>query len=207
MIQAGDGVVDISGLRGRVETVRGPEAGGSGVVVLFAGGQRVKLPVDLLASHADGTYRVPFSVLALQTNPPGAARPDVAWVFPLMKEELSIEKRVVDIARVRVTKSVHEEVRTVDETLWREEVSVELVEVNRVVDGPVAVRQEGDLLIVPLLEEVLVVEKRLLLREELRINRRRSQVQSRQNVTLRSESASIEREPISGPSERKETQE
>ena len=53
-------------------------------------------------------------------------------------------------------------------------------------------RQEGDTLIVPVLEEVLVVEKRLLLKEEVRITRTRTEVHSPQAVTLRSEEAVIE---------------
>ncbi|MDB5301088.1 MAG: hypothetical protein JWO87_2751, partial [Phycisphaerales bacterium] len=55
------------------------------------------------------------------------------------------------------------------------------------------VRREGDTLIVPLVEEVLVVEKRLVLREEVRVTTRRSQTHQPQRVTLRSEEAEIER--------------
>jgi stress response protein YsnF len=48
-------------------------------------------------------------------------------------------------------------------------------------------------MIIPVLEEVLVVEKRLMLREEVRITRRRSEVHETQEVMLRSESVSVER--------------
>ena len=48
-------------------------------------------------------------------------------------------------------------------------------------------------MIVPLLEEVLVVEKRLMLKEELRITKRRVEDYQSQKVTLRSEEAVVER--------------
>ena len=81
----------------------------------------------------------------------------------------------------------------VDEPLLREEVNIERVPVNRVVEGPVQVRREGNTLIVPLLEEVLVVEKRLMLKEELHITKRRFETREPRAVTLRTAEANIER--------------
>jgi len=65
--------------------------------------------------------------------------------------------------------------------------------VDRVVAGPVPVRHEGDTMIVPVLEEVLVVEKRLVLKEELRVTRRRVETREPQTVTLRREDVVVER--------------
>lgn len=62
-----------------------------------------------------------------------------------------------------------------EEPLFREDCDVSRVSVRRLIDKPVEPRMEGDTLIVPLMEEVLVLEKRLLLREELHIKRRREQ--------------------------------
>jgi uncharacterized protein (TIGR02271 family) len=67
------------------------------------------------------------------------------------------------------------------------------VPINRVVDGPISVRSEEDTLVIPLLEEVLVVEKRLLLKEEVRITKRRVETHMPQRVTLRREEAVVER--------------
>jgi stress response protein YsnF len=61
------------------------------------------------------------------------------------------------------------------------------------IDGPVGIRQEGDTMIVPILEEVLVVEKRLMLKEELRITTMRRTASEPQHFTLRSEEAIVER--------------
>jgi hypothetical protein len=59
------------------------------------------------------------------------------------------------------------------EPLFRENCDIKRVPMKRLLDKPAEPRQEGDTLIVPLMEEVLVLEKRLLLREELHITRRR----------------------------------
>jgi len=47
-------------------------------------------------------------------------------------------------------------------------------------------------MIVPILEEVLVVEKRLVLKEELHIRRRRAEVSNPQRIVLRTEEATVE---------------
>jgi uncharacterized protein (TIGR02271 family) len=120
-------------------------------------------------------------------------------VIPVVEEELDVRKRRVETgfgARVVKTVEAHEEI--VDEPVTREEVSVERVAVNRAVDGPVAVRYEGDTMIVPVLEEVLVVEKRLMLKEEIRITRRKTEFSEPQRVLLRSEQAAVERIGDSG---------
>ena len=73
---------------------------------------------------------------------------------------------------------------TLDERLFADEVAVERVPVNRIVDQMPETRQEGDVLIVPVVEEVLMVQKRLLLKEEVRIQRRRNEVQQPRRIVL-----------------------
>jgi uncharacterized protein (TIGR02271 family) len=81
----------------------------------------------------------------------------------------------------------------VDEPLLREEVEVERVSVNRVVEEPSGIRYEGDRTIIPLYEEVLVVEKRLMLTEELHVTKRQVETRDPQRVSLRREEAVVER--------------
>lgn len=59
------------------------------------------------------------------------------------------------------------------EPLFVEDVTVDRTPVNRLLDGPAETRQEGDVTIIPVTEEVFTVQKRLLLKEEIRITRRR----------------------------------
>jgi len=94
---------------------------------------------------------------------------------------------------VRIRKVVHEREEVVDEPLLDEEVEVERVSINRVVGEPVQIRYEGDIAIIPLHEEVLVVEKRLMLKEELHVAKRQVERRDPQKVSLRREEAVIER--------------
>jgi uncharacterized protein (TIGR02271 family) len=116
--------------------------------------------------------------------------------IPVLEESLQVDTRLVDTGRgVRVHKTVAEEERIVDLPLMHEEISVEHVEVGTWVDpaDQPAARYEGDTLIVPVFEEVLVVEKRLRLKEELRITRRRQEKHAPQRFVLRSEDVTVER--------------
>ena len=112
----------------------------------------------------------------------------------LASEALEIEKREVETGRVRVRKIVHEEEKQVEQLLRRTDVQVERVPLNRVVAEPLEPRYEGDTLVLPVLEEVLVVQKHWLLKEEVRIRRTSVEALHTERVVLRSEEAIVERE-------------
>jgi uncharacterized protein (TIGR02271 family) len=119
---------------------------------------------------------------------------DEQTVIPVVQEELDVRTRRIETdAGVRVAKTIEEREERIDEPLLREDVDVERVAVNRPVQAPVAVRYEGDTMIVSVMEEVLVVEKRLVLKEEIRITRRKSEFRDPQSVVLRREHATVER--------------
>ncbi|RZI45032.1 DUF2382 domain-containing protein [Herbaspirillum sp. HC18] len=113
-----------------------------------------------------------------------------------MEEEAHVSRRVVDTGRgVRIHKTVSEREQAIDQPLMRDRLEVEHVDIGRVVaeaDVP-QLRYEGDTLVVPVLEEVLVVRKQLLLKEEVRITRHREQVRVPESVKLRSEQVRVER--------------
>lgn len=116
--------------------------------------------------------------------------------IPVVEEQVQIGKRVVETGTVRISKKVHEEEVTVDEPILHDEVDVERVPINKYVETPPpAVRHEGDTMVIPVLREEVVVQKRLLLVEELRITRRQDQTQFPQKVTLRKEEVSVDRLP------------
>lgn len=115
---------------------------------------------------------------------------------PVIREEVQVEKRVVDTGRgVRIHKTVAEHPCHIDERLSRDEVEVSHVPVDRIVplDAAPATRYEGDTLVVPILEEVLVVERRVRIKEELRITRTRREEHHAETVMLKSEQVSVER--------------
>jgi stress response protein YsnF len=113
-------------------------------------------------------------------------------VIPLIEETAAIGKRQVVTGRVQVqtvTDTVEELARA---DLERETVEVTHVPVDRVVERAPEIRTEGDVTIVPVLEEVLVVEKRLVLKEELHIRRRVATETVAVPVTLRKQRAIVE---------------
>lgn len=182
-------VVGREGLRARA--ARGPwiEGGADEVTLTLEDGRRVAVPADLLRPRGDGSYEMSLAPADLE------ALGGEAETIPLAREELRVDKRQVPTGKVVVHKTVQEREEVVDMLLGRHEVDVERVPVNRYVDEAAPIRQEGDTTIVPVHEEVLVVEKRLVLREEVRINRRYREDRYTDRVPLRSEHASIDHQP------------
>ena len=117
-------------------------------------------------------------------------------VIPLLEEELSVAKRVVETARVRVSRITHDHEQIVEEMLQHEKVEVERVPVGRPVDAMPSIRQEGDVTIIPVVEEVLKVERRLVLKEEVHIRRIKTTERHQERVTLRRQEALVSRTPI-----------
>jgi uncharacterized protein (TIGR02271 family) len=124
----------------------------------------------------------------------------------VVAEEVRVRKKRVVTGKVRLRKIVHHEEQTLDEPLLRERVNVERVAADRWVDAVPPIRNEGGTLIVPVVEEVLVVEKRLRLREEVRLTWQHEEEHAPQTLVVRREEVVIERvdgEPGAGdPGER-----
>lgn len=131
---------------------------------------------------------------------------DTARVVPVIEESLVVDKRVVDQGGYRIVKSVDVREEVVDEPLVAHTVDVERRVIGRLLPSMEvpAPRQEGDTWIVSVVEEVLVTEKRLMLKEELHIRRTESVTHHSQTFSLRSENVAIERlEPGVPPVDRK----
>jgi len=93
---------------------------------------------------------------------------------------------------LRIRQQVRGHSEQVEVSLLHEDLEVTRVAVDRIVDGPVPPRQEGDVTIYSVLEEVLVVEKRLVVREELHVRVRRSERVETRQVDLQSEELAVE---------------
>ncbi len=119
---------------------------------------------------------------------------ETTLVIPVIEESLDISKELVETGVVRVHKSVREHEVAISEPLTSETVRVERVPMDVIVDRAPAVRTEGDLTVIPVVEEVLVTTKQLRLVEEVRITRVRSTHVHQQNVTLRAEDVTVERQ-------------
>ncbi|MBT2558042.1 YsnF/AvaK domain-containing protein [Hymenobacter sp. ISL-91] len=118
-------------------------------------------------------------------------------VLPVIEEQALISREVVESGRLRIRKTVQQVEQPVQATLQHDEVQVEHVPVNQFVadDAPLpGSRQEGDVLIVPVLREVVVT--RVLLVEELRISKRVVEEEFTSTVQLRQEQIQIERDAL-----------
>lgn len=111
----------------------------------------------------------------------------------LAEETARVDTRTVPAGRVRVETRTDVSEEIVRANLTGDVVDVVRVPVDRVVSEAPAVRVEGDETIVPILEEILVVEKRLLLKEEIRIRRRTETTDVEVPVSLRKQRAVVDR--------------
>lgn len=119
----------------------------------------------------------------------------------LVAERARVSKRTVVTGRVdvrTVTETVQERVGA---TVDSQTVEVTRVPVDREVAEAPAVRTEGDTTIIPVLEEVLVVERRLVLKEEIRIRRITRSEDVETTVPLRRQRAVVERQDAGSPSD------
>jgi len=113
--------------------------------------------------------------------------------IPLTEEQVDVKVEPKLTGRVRVSTQTHTVEDRVNATLERGDVDVTRVPIDQVVEAPPDIRIEGDVTVVPILEEILVVEKRLVLKEELHIRRKLTTETVEVPVTLRKQSATVER--------------
>jgi uncharacterized protein (TIGR02271 family) len=118
------------------------------------------------------------------------ARPEFV---ELVEEQLEFGKRQVERGRVVVRTRAEERDEVAEIELQQEDVSVERVARGVPVEALPAVHEEDGVLIIPVVEEQLVVTTRLILKEEIRISRQRRTEFAREPVRLRSERADIQR--------------
>jgi uncharacterized protein (TIGR02271 family) len=114
-------------------------------------------------------------------------------VVPAHAESLVPIRREVDRGALRITTRVETAPAAWEATLRRDDVTVERTPVGVPVDAAPEPRWEGDTLIVPLVEEEIVVSRRLVLREELRITRRSEEQIVSGSEPLRREVVDVER--------------
>ncbi len=184
---------------GTIESQLPPEAGSEPrLKIRLQNGHAVLVPADVLQVSPDGSYYLPVDQamvdrkLAAQRRARKGKYTPVA-VVPVITEELDVQKREVTTGGVRLTKHVQEREELVDEPGFSEEIEVEHVPINRTVSRVPSTRYEGDTMVIPLVEEELVVQKRLVLREEIRVTKYRREFRNPQRVTLRREEVDVER--------------
>lgn len=132
---------------------------------------------------------------------PVATRPEGEEIIALHGEDLVVGRRVVERASVRIATVTRSHDRLVEEELTHRRVEIVHVPVGRFVDAVPPVREDGDLTILPVVEEVVIVERRLLLKEEVHIRRVQRTEQHVETVVLRTQDAVVTRTPTPRPDE------
>ncbi len=194
-------IIDEKGVRGTLDLTVVPPQGSESKLVLvrFDDGSQVFADAGTFVEREEGVFSFPGSFAELLTQNQSSKYGSTAFgdsgqiVIPLLAEQLNIARQKVLTGGVRVHKTDSEQIETIDEPTLREEMEIQRVAVNRFITEPAAVRYEGDVMIVPLMEEVLVVEKKLVLREEIRITKRHDTLRNPQQYVVRREEATLEK--------------
>jgi uncharacterized protein (TIGR02271 family) len=111
-----------------------------------------------------------------------------SFTLPVVEETVHVEKKTIETGKVQISKNVKVDTETVNLLQVQDEVEIERIALNEFVQTPPPpLRYEGDTIIIPVLQEVTVTEKRLLLIEEVRITKRKVESKESQEVVLRKE--------------------
>lgn len=164
------------------------------LVLAFDDGTGLTIAEDALIHQSDGTYLIPLDQTMLTDTELETLDNHHQIVVPVIQEELHVNKQEVRKGVVRVTTRVDSREQVVDEPLLHEWVSVDRVPVNQLIEGDLPqVREENGVMVIPIIEEVLVIEKKVLLREEVHLTKRKATVRKPQTLVLRSQSVEVER--------------
>jgi uncharacterized protein (TIGR02271 family) len=149
--------------------------------------------------------------------PPGqstaaTAKGAPAAVIPVVEERVVVDRRSVETGRVLVHRHIEEERVIIERPVQETAVEVERREINEFVDQMPTVRSEDDaegneIIVVPVVEEVLVVQKRLMLKEEVRLVRRTSERMQRKVETVRRQDVDVTRESAASAAGRERARE
>ena len=112
--------------------------------------------------------------------------------IPVVHEKVRVGKKIVESGKVYIHKKVREELEDVSVPVAHEEIEIERVAVNKYVDAAPPVRNDGNITIIPVIKEVLVIEKKLLLVEEVHITKHVVEETEEHTIPLRKEELEVE---------------
>jgi len=166
-------------------------------------------PIVYIALRSDELIHYIYEPILRQTRPSvravaptdTAVQPDDNTLLkvPLHNEELFVRKRPVVLGRIHVHKDVVSEERHVSLPVYHEETIIDHLSPDQF--DPAQAREHPNDVYIPIIEERLVVQKQLVVREYLRIRKQRVTEQQEVNDTVRHETVRIseERQPNTPP--------
>jgi uncharacterized protein (TIGR02271 family) len=117
-------------------------------------------------------------------------------VIPVVEDEIIIDKKLVRKGGITIKKEIISEDASVDIPLLKENLDIQRIPVNQYLDSRPEIRYEGDTTIIPVLKEV--IEKRLLLVEEIRITKTVTRETRSEKITLSKQKVTVTKEDGSG---------
>ncbi|TCJ13331.1 DUF2382 domain-containing protein [Flaviaesturariibacter flavus] len=123
-------------------------------------------------------------------------------VIPVVQEFMTVDKEVVETGRINIRTTVHEKEETINIPLLSEYYDVQRVPKKDVYAKAPVPRQEGDVIIVPVVKEILVIEKRYEVTEEVHLIRKTTSTPHIQQIVLLKEQVEVVRTDTDGNKKR-----
>lgn len=159
---------------GTVEELSGEGSDAQLVVRLVDGGRTMLVPYDVIdAGQSNEDLVVIQGAVGDLLDTQMDLGEHQKETFALSAEEAIAHVHEVDRGRVLIDKTIEMVPHEAQVEVGNDRVEVERVAVDEEVDTPPETRQEGETLIVPVVEEVLVVTKRYRIIEEVRVTKHR----------------------------------
>lgn len=206
-VEPGATVQATDGRFGTVEEVMlQPDTGDLSYLVVRHGADLVRIPAGMINEVTDprevhlgltndvAHARVAGHVEGLDARPEDSSQIRI----PLHEERLEATVEPISLGEVRIHKLVEDVEETVEQEVTRDDLDIERVPMHLTLDAPASPRQEDGWYVVPIMKEVLVVQKRLMLVEEVRIRTRRVTEVAQVRETVRHERITVEDATVHG---------
>ena len=120
-------------------------------------------------------------------------------IVPIYQEDASVSKRRMVTGRVKVSRVTRQSEKLLTQTLAQQQVKIDRIPIGKLIKAAPKIRKVGDAIVIPIVEEIPVVEHRLVLIEEVWVRRIRNEENHRQQVMLRCQEAVVTRDPVEPP--------
>lgn len=159
-------------------------------VLHLGGGRTVVVPTELLLTSLDPTRERRGE----GGSNLGASAGTQEMVIPLVAEQVQVGKQTITTGKVRLHRDVESFEQTVGLPLTRTAWEVERTPVGEVMAERPEVRQEGDVMIFPLVEERLVAKREYFVVEEVRVRQVATTTERTTTLEVKRDVLTVERE-------------
>jgi uncharacterized protein (TIGR02271 family) len=178
-----------------------PESGEIARLLVRNGAELLMVPAEIIVDASEGDcvrLKGTRQDVLRQVGVVEASGEGSAQRVPIYEERLRVTKEPLDLGELRLHKRIEREPVIEAHAVERDDLVVERVRLDRPIDAPVQPREENGWLVVPIMEEVLVISKQLVLAEEVRIRTKRVTEIQQVREELRRERVELEDATVRG---------